>query len=399
MSPRSLGSLGFPIFDADNHMYETQEALTKHLPDKYKGAIDYVDVRGRTKIVVRGQISDYIPNPTFDVVAAPGAQEEYFRHGNPDNKSYREIMGEPMRCIPAFREPAPRLELMNELGIDRALMFPTLASLVEERMKDDPELIHVVIHALNEWMYETWTFGYEDRIFATPVITLPIVDKAIEELEWCVERGARAVLIRPAPVPGFRGSRSPGLPEFDPFWQRVVETGTLVCMHASDSGYAEFLNVWENAREFLPFRPTAFRSVAMGKRPIEDTMAALVCHGALSRFPELKIAAVENGANWVPHLLHQFADVYAKMPGEFAEDPVVAFKRNIYINPFWEDDLKSLVDQVGADHVLFGSDYPHPEGLADPLSYVDELKGIDQADIAKIMGGNLGNLMRVGVTA
>jgi hypothetical protein len=48
-------------------------------------------------------------------------------------------------------------------------MFPTLASLVEERMKDDPELTHDVIHALNEWMYETWSFNYEDRIFATPV--------------------------------------------------------------------------------------------------------------------------------------------------------------------------------------------------------------------------------------
>ena len=390
--------LDFPVFDADNHMYETEEALTKFLPDRYKGAIDYIDVHGRTKIVVRGQISDYIPNPTFEVVAAPGAQEQYFRHGNPDNKSYREIMGKPMRSIPAFREPAPRIQLMDELGIDRALMFPTLASLVEERMKDDPELIHAVIHALNEWMYETWTFDYEDRIFATPVVTLPIVDKAIEELEWCLEHGARTVLIRPAPVPGYRGSRSPAYPEFDPFWQKVVEAGIPVTMHSSDSGYAQYLNDWEGAKEFLPFRPTAFRSVCMGKRPIEDTMAALVCHGLLSRFPTLKIAAVENGANWVEHLLHSFEDVYSKMPGEFSEHPVTAFKRNIYINPFWEDDLKSLVDLIGADHVLFGSDYPHPEGLADPISYVDELDGLSDESKRLIMGGNLANLMGVGAS-
>ena len=75
----------FPVFDADNHLYETEDALTRHLP-AYKGAIDYVEVRGRTKIVVRGTISDYIPNPTFDVVARPGAQEEYFRKGNPEGK-------------------------------------------------------------------------------------------------------------------------------------------------------------------------------------------------------------------------------------------------------------------------------------------------------------------------
>ncbi len=161
----------YRIFDADNHMYETREALTKYLPERYKGAIDFVEVRGRTKIVVRGHISEYIPNPTFDVVAAPGAQEDYYRNGNPEGKSYREIIGDPIKCLPAFREPAPRLALMDELGIDQALMFPTLASLIEERMSDDPDLIHAVIHALNEWMYETWTFNYEDRIFATPVIT------------------------------------------------------------------------------------------------------------------------------------------------------------------------------------------------------------------------------------
>src|SRR3546814_9377198 len=89
-----------PVFDADNHLYETKDALTKHLPDRYKGVIDYVEVRGRTKIVVKGQISNYIPNPTFDVVARPGAQEDYYRKGNPEGKSRREIFGEPMRAIP-----------------------------------------------------------------------------------------------------------------------------------------------------------------------------------------------------------------------------------------------------------------------------------------------------------
>src|SRR3954454_9676549 len=103
-----------PVFVTDNHFYEDQDALTKFVPDRYKGVIDYVEVRGRTKIVVRGAISDYIPNPTFEVVARPGAQEEYFRIGNPEGKSYRELMGEPIRCIPAFRSPEPRLELMDE---------------------------------------------------------------------------------------------------------------------------------------------------------------------------------------------------------------------------------------------------------------------------------------------
>jgi hypothetical protein len=70
-------------------------------------------------------------------------------------------------------------------------MFPTLASLIEERLRDDPVAIHVIVHALNEWLDEVWGFNYQNRIFTTPVITLPIVEKAIEELEWVVKRGAR----------------------------------------------------------------------------------------------------------------------------------------------------------------------------------------------------------------
>jgi len=392
--------LGFPVFDSDNHLYETKDAFTRHLPDRYKGAIDYVEVRGRTKIVVRGTISEYIPNPTFDVVARPGAQEEYFRVGNPEGKSYREIVGDPMRSIPAFREPAPRLELMDTQGLDQTLMFPTLASLLEERMRDDPELTHAVIHALNEWIHEEWTFNYENRIFATPIITLPIVDKAIEELEWAVERGAKSVLIRPAPVPSYGGSRSFALPEFDPFWQAVVDADLLVSMHASDSGYARYQADWTGPQEMLPFRLDAFKMLTSGKRPIEDTAAAMTCHGLLTRFPDLRIASIENGADWVIPFLEHLEDIHRKMPQMFDEDPVEAFKRNVYVAPFHEDDIARLSDVIGIDHLIFGSDYPHPEGLAEPCSYVDHLpSGLAEEDVAKIMGGNLAQIMRVAAPA
>ncbi|KKD09153.1 amidohydrolase family protein [Streptomyces sp. WM6386] len=386
-------ALPYPLFDADNHLYETEEALTKHLPKEYEGAIQYVQVNGRTKIAILGRISEYIPNPTFEVVARPGAMEEYFRVGNPDGKSRREIFGDPMRSIPAFREPGPRLELLDELGVQRTLMFPTLASLIEERMRHHPELIHAVIHSLNEWLYETWSFNYKDRILTTPVITLPIVEKAIAELDWAVERGAKAVLIRPAPVPGHGGSRSFALEEFDPFWKRVVETGVLVAMHSSDSGYARYTSDWEGGRgEMLPFKPNAFRTVSEW-RPIQDAVAAWVCHGALFRFPELKIALIENGSSWVAPLLDQLADVHKKMPNEFLGDPVEAVKNSIHVSPFYEEDLGGLVDLIGVDRILFGSDYPHPEGLSQPTSYVNAIQGLAVPDQAKIMGGNLARLI------
>ena len=388
-------ALPYPLFDCDNHLYETQDALTRYLPKQYAGAIQYVQVNGRTKIAIRGQISEYIPNPTFEVVARPGAMEDYFKHGNPEGKTRREIFGEPMRAIPAFREPAPRLALMDELGVQRSLMFPTLASLVEERMRDDPELIHAVTHALNQWLHEEWSFNYQDRIFTVPVISLPIVDKAIEELDWVLERGARTILVRPAPVPGFRGPRSFALPEFDPFWKRVQEAGVLVAMHSSDSGYARYAQEWEGTRnEHLPFVANVFRMVGEW-RPVTDAVASWVCHGALFRFPELKLAVIENGSSWLVPLLNELADVYKKAPDGFLGDPVEAVRTRVHISPFWEEDLAELSSIVGVDRVLFGSDYPHPEGLADPVSYVDVLTKLDEADKKKIMGGNLARLVGV----
>ena len=390
--------LDFPIFDVDNHMYETPDALTKHIDPAFKGVIDYVQVDGRTKVAVKGKVTEYIPNPTFEKVAAPGAQAEYFKSGNPEGKSRREIMGKAIASPPAYREPGPRIELMDEMGIDRALMWPTLASLVEERLRDDPHAIHAVVHALNVWMHETWTYNFEDRIFATPIITLPIVDKAIAELEYVLERGAKVILIRPAPVPGINGMRSFALPEFDPFWERVQEADLLVGMHASDSGYQRYINDWEGQTdEFTPFKGGSGFAAIVGHagRSIIDTVASAIGHGLCTRFPKLKIAPVENGSNWVRPLFEMMEHAYLMAPQVFEEHPVEVFKRNIFVHPFHEEDPKGLADLIGVDNVLFGSDYPHPEGLADPIAFVDELTGFDDQALRKVMGGNLARLMNV----
>ena len=117
----------------------------------------------------------------------------------------------------------------------------------------------------------------------------------------------------------------------------------------------------------LPFQPAAFRMLSSW-RPIEDAVASLVAHGALQRFPALKIAVVENGGSWVEPLQRAMKDTYKKMPQDFPEEPVAAMRRNIYISPFWEEDYGKLAELLGEDHVLFGSDYPHPEGLENPVS-------------------------------
>ena len=390
--------LGFPVFDADNHLYETRDALTKYLPDPYKGAIDYVDVHGRTKIVVRGQISDYIPNPTFDRVGRPGAQEEYFKNGNPDGKSQREIIGRGIDCPPAFREASARLELLNEQDIDYALMLPTLASLIEERMKDDPDLSAAAIHALNVWMTEAWPFAYENRIFSTPIVTPGILSKAVAELEWLISEGARAILMRPAPAWGYKGPRSFALPEFDPLWELVQESGVLVVLHASDSGYVRYSNEWEGvSTETQAFAQVSPFGLAMRNthRDIQDAVTSLICHGTLQRFPRVRIALIENGAGWVPGLLHHLDHSWSQMPQAFAEKPSDTFKKNFWMHPFHEEDPRELIKLLGAEHVIFGSDFPHVEGLADPVSWAEELHGLDDQTLRKVMGANMMDLLGI----
>ena len=370
-----MSRLGYPIFDADNHLYETADALTRHLPAAHKNLFRLVELKGRKKLLVRDRLTEFIPNPTFEVVARPGAYMPFFKGDNPEGKTLRELTGTPMKSIPAFREPAARLQLLDEQGIDACLMFPTLFSLVEERLKDDPDATQVAVRAFNQWLYEEWSYDYQGRIFATPVLNPGLLDEGLAELEHVIGLGARAVLMRPAPVSGLRGERSPFLPEFDPFWARVQEAGLVVALHQSDSGYQDYVNAWEGrGGEMLGFRPQTFASVLDGgARAIHDALASAVCHGMLRRFPGVKLISVENGGDWVPALLHHLELAYKKMPREFAEHPVDTFKRGVWVNPFWEESLADLVGLIGADRVCFGSDYPHAEGLQEPLSWIDDL--------------------------
>lgn len=344
--------LGYPVFDADHHMYETEDCFTRYLPKDLAGAIRYVQVKGRTKILVRGRLSEFIPNPTFEVVARPGATMDYFAGNNPEGKTLREMIGEPIRALPGFRNPADRLVQLDEFGVDRCFVFPTL------------------------------------------------VDEAIAELEFVLEHGAKAVLVRPAPVAGPRATRSPFLPEFDPFWARVQESGVIVALHASDSGYQRYVNDWEGGeKEFSGFTPTTFGLASMGSRPIQDTMFSAVCHGMLTRFPGVKLFSVENGAGWVGTVLATLDSVYKKLPQEFAEHPRGTFLRSVWVNPFWEDDIDALIDLIGVERVCFGSDYPHAEGLAEPLSWVSEITHRGPDEQRRIMGGNVEDMLGTAVPA
>ena len=389
---------GGRVFDCDHHLYETADAFTRYLPEEHKGVVQLVEVKGRTKLALRGRISGYIPNPTFEVVAAPGSGMEYFAGKNTEGKSFREIVT-PMGAIPEFTDKDARIGLLDRMHIDATLNFPTLASVIEVNFMDDPELTQTLIHAFNQWLFDEWGFNYQNRIFSTPVMNLSTVEGAIAELEWALERDAKVILMRPAPVAGWKASRSPFLPEFDPFWARVQESGVLFCVHASDSGYQRYANDWlgRGDAEFLAFEPDAFSLTSTNNRAIMDTVISAVTHGMLSRFPNINMATVELGSTWLPRVVQDLELTYKKVPQQFPEHPRDILQRQLYVAPFWEDPLPPVIDILGLDHVLFSSDWPHPEGLADPVGYqrFARKEGLDDASIARIMGANMFDLMGV----
>lgn len=391
-----MTELNFPVYDADNHLYEPPEAFLRHLPKQFQRDFRYVDIDGRTKLLVDGKLSEFIPNPTFEVVAPPGSHEIYYRAKNKEGKSLREITGKPLKPVPdAFFHPQDRIKVLDEQGVHAANIFPTLASVVEERLKHKPESIAALFHSLNQWILEEWTFSYQDRMNTVPFVNLADVDLAVKELEFILENGGKMVGIRPAPVPGVHGGRSPGFEEFDPFWARVAEARIPVMLHASDSGYDFISGLWTSGnREYLPFQADAFRScVSPGGRAIADTISALICHGLFERHPDVRVASIENGSKWVKPLLNTYEHAYGQMPQAFKVHPVEQFHKHVFVAPFYEESITDLKACMPVERILFGSDYPHAEGLARPLDFLNELEGIDDASIEKIMSTNMKGLL------
>ena len=96
--------LPYPTFDADNHMYENKDALTKFIPKEFDGVIKYVEINGRTKLAIKDKLSDYIPNPTFNVVAVPGG---YGREHGPSRARPRRTDAERRRSRRSCRASTP----------------------------------------------------------------------------------------------------------------------------------------------------------------------------------------------------------------------------------------------------------------------------------------------------
>ena len=389
------------IFDFDNHYYEPTEAFTRH-QDRSLGhrGVRWAEVDGRRRLLVGGRVNAYVPNPTFDPIARPGALYDWYR-GNPERLGLREAFGElePLRLHPEYRDRDARLRVMDDQGVAGVLLFPTLAVGLEEALRDDPGACTRVFHGFNRWLDEDWGYRYEERIFAVPYVPLLDPAAAVDELRAALDRGAVAVNVRNAPVPVPGGYRSPFDPVYEAFWGLAEEAGVVVATHAGLDGYDVLVQMWEpGGAESSLFR-SPLRGVVTKGRAVADFYGAALCHLLFERFPGLRMASVENGASWIPELLHRLDDAANRNPGSFADHPRDVFGEHVWVTPFWEDDVGALLGDVRVERLLLGSDWPHAEGTATPADFVTgSLADLPEGAVRRVARDNALELLGLQVT-
>ena len=370
-----MSDLDYLAFDADNHYYEALDAFTRYVdPKMQRRCVQWCEIDGRKYHVVGGVVSHAVVNPTFDPVVKAGAMHDYFR-GNPDGKQPWEFLTERERIPAEYRDREARVARLDEFGLESVWLFPTLGVLYEELLQHDIEAVTTLFTGFNRWLDDDWGFNYEGRIFAAPYLSLADVDWAVRELEWALDRGARVLVMRPAAPHTVDGQRAVSDPVFDPFWARVNEAGITVVCHAGDSGYSS--NGYAVDGFAAGFSGGTWRPNVKSfhiERAAYDFLITLVFDKLFDRFPNVRVASVENGSDFLRDLFKKLRSTDHKMPGYFAQDPTESFRRSIWINPFWEDDVEEVVELMGGDRVIFGSDWPHIEGMPRPLDYVSELK-------------------------
>ena len=380
--------LTFEPFDCDNHYYESEDAFTRHVPEEMRArVVQWAEVNGRKYHVVGGKLSKAVINPTWDPIAKPGALHKYFR-GNPEGKNPMEYLKDREPLPAAYVDRDARLKVIESQNLESIWLFPTLGVLYEELLKDDTPAVVALMRGFNRWIEENWGFDYKGKIFASPYISLVDLDQAVSELEWCLEKGARTIVMRPAPIWTEGGQLSPGDPVFDPFWSRVNEAGITTVIHAGDSGYSSQGYAEDSFGSSMTGRYRPSIKAFSIERAAHDWLITMSMERMYTRFPNLRIASVENGADYLDMLFRKLKQQAMKSPSWFDEDPVELFRQHVWVNPFWEDNVYEVIELMGPDHVIFGSDWPHIEGMPTPLDYLEEVEDLNDDDLQLVMRDN-----------
>lgn len=388
--------LGYSMVDADSHFYEPYDCFTRHIePEFAERAVHVVNPGGPGVVHIGSEPLKFVSQWVTDSVMPPGSLREMLIGEYEAETAYVAPDAVSAWDHPEWVDRDRRLELMDAQGIQATLLLGTLNVNAQYELLDDLESAYANWRSFNKWLYEDWGYSHKNRVFGAPVVMLADIDKSVAELDRVLALGARVVALMAGPADG----RSPGDRYFDPFWARLQEAGVPAAFHIGDSGYSERISTLFGQKPRPAFREmTALQFyLGFGTRPIVDTLAALVLGDTFGRFPDLKVLSLENGSTWVRQLLHDLdhAAKFARRAETLSALPSDMFRNNVYVAPFFEESGYELAELIGADHVLFGSDFPHPEGPAEPIEFVQNLGSMPTDEIRLVMRENTARLLRL----
>jgi predicted TIM-barrel fold metal-dependent hydrolase len=390
-----VSKLDYGIFDCDTHCYEPRDAFLRYLPKGYEDRAlgPVVLASGEEAILAGRRIATFNSESGlgFDLAYRPGSLKEMLRQmasGDPD-ETYQP---EPIR--PEYLERGPRLELLAAQGIERCVLFPAGMALAAEHYVQDTDALYVNLESFNRWYDETWGFNYEDKLYATAVLSLRDLDRALRLTDQILERGAKVVLIPTGPAYG----RTPSHPHFDAVWSRLNEAGVTVALHIMPYWYFDAISpAWGFDSDPASWHMSAWQWMNIyGERPVIDTLSALVFDNLFGRFPNLRVLVAEHGASWVPHTLKHMDKSRGMgrngpwLGGKLEDRPSNIFKEFVRVAPYPEDDIPWIVRNLDDDDrcLVMGSDFPHAEGLAEPADFEKLLDPLPEESKRRIMRGN-----------
>lgn len=275
-------------------------------------------------------------------------------------------------------DPVERIADMDEAGIDVQAVSP---SPFYYNYWFDADLARQTSRVVNDRVAEVCA-KHPDRFVG--LCTVPLQDPrlALEELERCIGKlGMRGVEVN-THVNGKELTRA-GL---DRFWARVEELGVMVFMHPHGSTFTERLR-----DHYL------LNSIG---HPLESTIAVahFVHDGFLEKHPDIKICIAHAGG-YAPVYFGRYDHPSSRRDDarEHISKPPSYYIGKLYFDActFSETHLRYMIDQWGADHVLLGTDYPYDMTQPDPVGLIDSVKGLTEADKAKVMGANAARLLNM----
>jgi len=257
----------------------------------------------------------------------------------------------------------------------------------------NPELQWAGARAHNRWLAELCSMAPERHLGVAVVPALWDVDEAVREVRWARANGLRGIML-----PVMWGSRPPyHVRRYEPLWNVCEELSMPVHFHSGPAPRSDY---------FVPEPGGGMATGAVGIYASEVVwwlarpLTFLIWGGVLERHPKLRIAVTEGNCDWVPEFLAGLDRRYAthravaKM-GDFTSHlprpPSEYFHRNVAlgVSVFQRRDLERR-SEFGVDTIMWGSDYPHPEGSWPETSAGrrEALRGLPQDEIAKMLAGN-----------